>query len=1074
MNRPDIRIIGASAGTGKTTRLAEEFLAAVDGRLAGKPFDADKILVSTFTNKAADELVGRIRRKLIEKGNSTAAQLVRIGYVGTVNSICSKILKDFAFEAGLSPMQNVIPPQMEQAIFSIATDPIVDSYSDRINDIAIRLGFDEPPRNSGFAASVHWSEIVKDICVQVRANRIAIADLSSFAQKSWQEFSKYLRPPKAGTTADELDAKLIRELERSINSLQRANDSTKKTQDTLQSLRDVFARSRRKPLSWSDWAILARSDVSKSSSIMIVGLVNTANDHPAHPRLHQDSKQFIELVFQCAGECLAAYQEYKANAGLVDFTDQEYLALKLLEMPQVQESLRDRVSFAMIDEFQDTSPIQLSLFLKLADLVEQSIWVGDTKQAIYGFRGTDPQLMQAAESIFCKGQPERLTRSYRSKKTLVDFCNNVFSKAFAAFGFDPASVEIEAARNSDQSPESSPDIELWRCDGLKLDECHKSLAASLRDLLERKPLILDKSTGAIRALLGSDIAILCHSNDRSQGVAEALSKAGIEVAMTRDGLLDTPECLLSLATLSYLVDRSDRLALATIIHLSQDYANSDQSQWFTQWLQNTQDPHVLLAYPELNEARQKLPNCTTSEALQLALTCGHVLEKIFSWGNVGQRSANIDSLTGLVAEYESLCTMEQSAASPAGFITFIEHLKQARQSPSTSKHAVNVLTYHASKGLEWPVVILTDLDKSAKPEVHKDLCTVAVESPSAQFDPADPLASRWIRFWPWPYGRQEQNVYLDTSLLKSKEYASAAERLHAENVRLLYVGITRARDLLVLAPYVGRRGQGNGLDWLNQLQDQSKKAFLRLPHEDGVVQVQVGDAFHPISAKTTSSAVFNEQKSEVRSSVFFNLNNLSSGNLPFLLKPSEQDIPFQLDPASILVTDIGSRIPLTGSPDMQLLGDCVHRFLAADLPALSLSQREELAERLRLLWMVPQIDSQSMIELSDRFQNYVANEFANPVCYRECPVTGRVGNQRVHGVLDLLLETNDTFIIFDHKTFPGAPDKWVEKALTYAGQLKMYADILLQSAGKPVNGLYIHMPIVGKVLNLTEVLKISR
>src|SRR5579883_2318192 len=112
-----INIVGASAGTGKTTRLANEFFRAVEGADGAAPIDPTKIIVCTFTNKAADELSARIRQRLLQSGNIDAAQLVLAGYVGTVNSICGRLLKDYAFECGLSPQQEVVPEQMAVNLF---------------------------------------------------------------------------------------------------------------------------------------------------------------------------------------------------------------------------------------------------------------------------------------------------------------------------------------------------------------------------------------------------------------------------------------------------------------------------------------------------------------------------------------------------------------------------------------------------------------------------------------------------------------------------------------------------------------------------------------------------------------------------------------------------------------------------------------------------------------------------------------------------------------------------------------------------------------------------------------------
>ena len=94
--------------------------------------------------------------------------------------------------------------------------------------------------------------------------------------------------------------------------------------------------------------------------------------------------------------------------------------------------MSQRINQIMVDEFQDTSPIQLALFLKLNEFSQKgSVWVGDPKQAIYGFRGTDPELMEAVAVAKEIEPPQTLEFSWRSKENLVNFSNEIFKKAFS-------------------------------------------------------------------------------------------------------------------------------------------------------------------------------------------------------------------------------------------------------------------------------------------------------------------------------------------------------------------------------------------------------------------------------------------------------------------------------------------------------------------------------------------------------------------------------------------------------------------------------------------------------------------
>jgi len=1067
-----ISIIAASAGTGKTTRLAREFLNRVsDEQKRGT--SPDKILVSTFTIKAAEELTSRIRQNLISKGDWASAQLVRASYVGTVNAICGKILQDYALDGGLSPIQNVIPEPMERAIFSIAADPVIDIFAQELDEIAARLSLDELPKDSKFSEVTHWTSFVADICRFARANKISPKDFADCAERSWEGFERCL-PPVHEVAADELDRHFLEALHDCISRLEATNDSTKKTQAGLDKLKEVYARARRMSPSWYDWATIAKTDVSKASTDCIKELLAIASLHPRHPQLRDDLRTFIDAVFACAAESLQAYQDYKLAAGLVDFTDQEYRALELVEDPDIRKSLSSRINAALIDEFQDTSPIQLALFLQLATIVQSSVWVGDIKQAIYGFRGTDPQLMQAATQAFSGDQVQRLDVSYRSRSELVAFSNHVFTSAFSPFGFNEDDVVIKSHRTATTSAPAPP-LELWKCSGQKLSDCYAALATGVNQFLSNAGTlqIVDKELGHARALRASDVAILCRANDRAEGIAQALSAKGLKVAITTNGLLETPECILAIAALRFLLDKRDRLALGEMIHLTRDYRKETQDGWLNEWLLDVEHPERLfLQAANFDQARPKLATLTAIESLQFALTAGHVLETVATWGNVRERFSNIDALRGLVIDYESVCSMQKSAASAAGFINYLERLKESKKPASSDQDAVQVLTYHGAKGLEWPVVILTDLDKASSPTVHKDLCAVNVETVQEKFDATNPLKGRWIRFWPWPYAKQEQGVHLDVSAAASPEYASLTNRLRAESIRLLYVGLTRARDLLIFAPYTGRRGQGDGLDWINDLQDKDARRIITFPDEDGLATVAVSGNDHPIRVRTLAPPETDAQPVQlVEEQIFlFSPKEDRAQFLPSLLKPSKilsvATLSSSLLNPTPIIFDIGSRIPITGLAEMNVIGDCIHRFLAADEPDAELNTRLTRADRLRDFWSVFQISAESMIEMSDRLFKFVAERLGDCRWYRECPITGRVGNQRVHGVIDLLLETQDAFYILDHKSFPGASDKWVEKAQSFTDQLLMYQTVLTQASSKPVAGLYIHMPIVAKIVQL--------
>jgi ATP-dependent exoDNAse (exonuclease V) beta subunit len=112
------------------------------------------------------------------------------------------------------------------------------------------------------------------------------------------------------------------------------------------------------------------------------------------------------------------------------------------------------------------------------------------------------------------------------------------------------------------------------------------------------------------------------------------------------------------------------------------------------------------------------------------------------------------------------------------------------------------------------------------------------------------------------------------------------------------------------------------------------------------------------------------------------------------------------------------------------------------------------------------IQSASLIEASDRLERFVAARWPQARQHKEVPVFSRIGNQRASGRIDLLLETDDGFVIVDHKTFPGAPDTWTEKAQEFTPQLRLYGRMVTQATRKPVRAAFIHMPVVGVVIEV--------
>ena len=165
-------------------------------------------------------------------------------------------------------------------------------------------------------------------------------------------------------------------------------------------------------------------------------------------------------MFAIAGEALSRFQAIKTERGLIDYEDMEQLALRALDEPAVAERLDDELELLLVDEFQDTNPMQLALFMKLARFAREVIFVGDVKQAIYGFRGSDPELVhRTLDALRERGcSLEVLGSSWRSRPPLVRYLNTVFAAAFERDGKDRALVELAPQR---EETHDAPAVMRW-------------------------------------------------------------------------------------------------------------------------------------------------------------------------------------------------------------------------------------------------------------------------------------------------------------------------------------------------------------------------------------------------------------------------------------------------------------------------------------------------------------------------------------------------------------------------------------------------------------------------------------
>src|SRR5258706_8018919 len=352
-----IQIISASAGSGKTYRLAEVLVDCVKSGEA-RP---EGLIATTFTRKAAAELEGRARRALLKAGLNDAAQRLAASRIGTVNAVCARLVGDAAFDLGLAPDLRVLDADQATAALRHACQDVTTTEERdelaRLEDLLIEFKGD---------ARIYK---IQDLA---RANGLDSAGLKESARRSVSEFLELLGAPASdGPALDRALETACREFDRTVGQRKGTTGITTDALNKVQFALQAFAAGLRPK--WAEWGSLASLSVGKAERGLEEPICLAASAHDRHPDLRSDAVRAIELCFDIAARSIERYAEHKREVGATDFTDQEVLALELLDQPAVRDRISDEVDLVLVDEFQDTSPLQLALFLRLASIVKRNV-----------------------------------------------------------------------------------------------------------------------------------------------------------------------------------------------------------------------------------------------------------------------------------------------------------------------------------------------------------------------------------------------------------------------------------------------------------------------------------------------------------------------------------------------------------------------------------------------------------------------------------------------------------------------------------------------------------------------------
>ena len=506
------------------------------------------------------------------------------------------------------------------------------------------------------------------------------------------------------------------------------------------------------------------------------------------------------------------YQAEKVRRNAMDFSDQEHYAVTLLcgqddEPTDLARQVSQRYQEIMVDEYQDTNEVQDCIFRAISRAGRNLFTVGDVKQSIYRFRLADPTIFMGKYRQFAdaadaeEGQPRRmvLSRNFRSRGEVLEATNFVFSDIMSQemgemdytdqekLYFGAAYYTPAAGRETELhvvSVEDTPDQALDRTEAEA-----RFTARRIRQLLDEK-FPVQAGEGAMRPVRPEDIVILMRSpRSRMQTFTRALAREGIpcgsgesedffsamEIAVTVSLLeiVDNPRQDVPLIGVlrSPLVGLSpNQLAAIRAVLPEGDYYDAlcqDESNAAREFL------------TLLNELRQAAREMPADDLLWYIYDRCHVMAIFGAMEDGAMRQARLTAL------YDYARQLVQSGK--AGLFDFISHLRQLLENgdaptlgTAQAAEGVQIMSIHRSKGLEFPVVILADLQRSFN---RQDLNRPVLVHPELGLGTDRVDRERHIRY----------------ATISKEALALRLEReAKAEEMRILYVAMTRAREKLIL------------------------------------------------------------------------------------------------------------------------------------------------------------------------------------------------------------------------------------------------------------------------------------
>ena len=1053
--------ITAGAGSGKTYRITTDVAKMVNDKNIGvKP---DQVIMTTFTKAAAQELREKAKKELVNLGLHDEAQQMEHALIGTVHSVANSFLTKYWYLLGITPDAAA----MDEDEVSVYRDHSLKGLLSKEEHAFLFKYVDTyEPKDSNYSINYEfWKEDLCKVLDYIKWYDISDDQLTKSLDTT-QSFIDCLQPRTTESLKDlfteEFTEDFYNEVESFFALARRVTDnqrnakafyySLKECKEVTPELVEKFLKHIKLEITSEGKKYKLDGPATQEVSNYLVGttLYTTENS--------ENHRKYAEIIFSLAKRWQKEYRQYKDEHHLIDFNDMEELFLKLLGMDEVKQDIQSRFKWLFVDEFQDSNPMQVLIFEALSKLLN-TVYVGDKKQAIYGFRGSDTELTTAvADSISDK---DPLKHSYRSVEPLVNFTNKLFSKIFC--NMPKEEVELTMPEEHGNPDIVEKPLRIWPY------AKDKELAQQIQQLILRE------------GIKSSDIAVLATTNAKLDKLADELRKLKVPVCREATDIKDSRTGRLMKALLTLVNSQSNQLARAEVAYLvSPGYHITkiiehrldhlaDKESSVTSYLNEIP---VLKRLSQLLKFRSDEQEEFTMNLLGYqsisALVESLVIELdlyalVQSWENAQTEEANLQAFIELARKYEDVSTKLAKPATVTGFIDFFTNQKQKG---ALNEDGVRLFTYHKSKGLEWKVVILMSLNDDAAKETDIAMqsmlgCHWHREEKPTRENTNPPMTISLVRNI---YGTtNEAKSAITARLQKHDLWDTVRDHEIAEAARLLYVGVTRARNILILAP-IKKDGVLN-LNWFRSVGINN----MNLQHDSQTEMdpLNIGITFDVETVDPNKLRTWPEQK----------LNNVHQlahdpaplDNVLFIAPSKAGKTPHDI----VIINDKESRMEVRYKDDDDaLMGDFIHQVFCCCDDDISVKQIEELRdsygftkknihepERIRDAWNYL-IDT-----LEKKYGKAIKRHHEKP--FRHLDENGHI----VSGYIDLIWETEDGYVVVDYKTCPGGYELVFKPGSehyvgSHGDQLDCYQRALEAEGRKPVIARIIYYPVTRYVVEV--------